>query len=326
MGLRMPLPRASLLSLALLGLVACEKKGGSDSGAAASGSPAADSAALAKPATSVSAAPSVFKPAAPVASGLPGADVAVSKTVNPENEPAYAGPTGAVRGLVTVSGDKAPVASAHLAQIKGSCPEARDTYGHVFREGMMRSLADVLVAVTGYSGYVPAVEPKQTVSARGCAFSTRTVALTFGQALDVVSKDREGYAPNLLGSHMQAQLLALPGGVPSTLYPPQPGHYILTDDIKVFMLADVFVVKFSTYDVTNLDGRYEIKRIPVGKARLNAMLPGTQVGLDKDIEIKAGETLELPLELHFDGKAYAAALASAAAAEAASPPPVAPKH
>jgi hypothetical protein len=295
--------RASLLGLALLGLSACGKKG--DTGAPA--------------ATSASASAKPFKPAAPVASGLPGKPELVSKAVNPENEPVYSGPTGSVRGVVTAVGDESPVATAHLAQIKGKCPEAREFYGRLFREGMLRSLADVLVAVTGYSGYVPAVEPKQTVSARGCAFSTRTIALTFGQALDIVSKDSEGYVPNLLGARMQAQLLALPGGVPSTVYPPQPGHYVLTDDIKVFMLADVFVVKYSTHDVTNLDGRFEIKGIPVGKARISALLPSTQVVVEKDIEIKAGETLELPIELRFDAKAQAAAAAAAAASAAAAP-------
>lgn len=297
--------RASLVSLALLGLSACGKKGDS-------GTPAAASA-------SASAAPKPFKPAAPVASGLPGTPELVSKAVNPENEPAYSGPTGSVRGIVTAVGDPPAVATAHLAQIKGKCPEAREVYGHVFREGMLRSLADVLVAVTGYSGYVPATEPKQTVSARGCAFSTRTIALTFGQTLDIVSKDAEGYVPNLLGARMQAQLLALPGGAPSTVYPPQPGHYVLTDDIKVFMLADVFVLKYSTHDVTNLDGRFEIKGIPVGKARISALLPSTQVVVEKDIEIKAGETLELPLELRFDAKAQAAAAAAAAASATAAP-------
>jgi hypothetical protein len=263
----------------------------------------------------------VFKPAAPVPSGLPGQTKAISLAVNPENEPAYSGPTGNVRGIVTATGDLPPVATKHLAAIKGKCPEAREAYGHVFREGMMRSLADVLVAVTGYSGYVPAAESKQTVSARGCAFSTRTIALTFGQALDVVSKDGEGYAPNLLGSHMQAQMLALPGGAPSTLYPPQPGHYELTDSIKVFMLADVFVVKYATHDVTSLDGRYEIKGIPVGKVHLNALLPATNASIEKEIEIKAGETLEVPLELHFDAKAYAKAAADAAAAASQPAPP-----
>jgi hypothetical protein len=310
----MRLVRASLLGLGVLGLVGCQKK--ADPVPSGSASTAA-SGSVAAPASAVASA---FKPAAPVPSGLPGQLEAISRTVNPQNEPAYTGPTGSVRGIVTVTGDAAPVATEHLAQIKGKCPEARDVYGHVFREGMMRSLADVLVAVTGYSGYVPATESKQTVSARGCAFSTRTIALTFGQALDVVSKDGEGYAPNLLGSRMQAQMLALPGGVPSTLYPPQPGHYELTDSIKVFMLADVFVVKYATHDVTSLDGRYEIKGIPVGKVRLNALLPGINTSVEKEIEIKAGETLEVPLELRFDAKAFAKAAASAAAVASSRPP------
>jgi hypothetical protein len=137
----------------------------------------------------------------------------------------------------------------------------------------------------------------------------------------VVSKDREGYVPNLLGSHMQAQLLALPGGAPSKLYPPEPGHYVLTDDIKLFMVADVFVVKYSTHDVTSLDGHFEIKGIPVGKARISALLPSTNAVIEKDIEIKAGETLNLPLELPFDAKAFAAAAAAGSAAAAASAAP-----
>lgn len=312
--MRQEIVRASLLGLCVLGLVGCQKK--ADPTPAGAGSAVARGSASAAP----SAVASVFKPAAPVPSGLPGQTQAISLTVNPENEPAYSGPTGSVRGIVTATGDLPPVATKHLAQIKGKCPEAREAYGHVFREGMMRSLADVLVAVTGYSGYVPATESKRTVSARGCAFSTRTIALTFGQALDVVSKDGEGYAPNLLGSHMQAQMLALPGGAPSTLYPPQPGHYELTDSIKVFMLADVFVVKYATFDVTSLDGRYEIKGIPVGKVRLNALLPATNASIEKEIEIKAGETLEMPLELRFDAKAYAKAAADAAS-ETAPPKP-----
>ena len=279
------------------------------------------------PAGSASASASIFKPAAPVASGMPGAPEAISKVVNPQNEPAYAGPTGSVKGLVTAKGDPPPVATVHLSKIKGACLEGRELYGHVFREGMMRSLADVLVAVTGYSGYVPEKEPREIVAARGCAFSTRTVALTFGQTVDVVSKDGDGYAPNLLGAHMKAQLLALPGGPPSTLYPPEPGHYILTDDIKVFMLADVFVVKYATHDVTSLDGRYEIKGIPVGKARISALLPATQQVVERDIEIKAGEALELPLEIPFDAKAFAAAAAAPPPATSAAPASsVAPKH
>lgn len=295
---------------ALLALSGCGRK---QSGAGAAGSAAPSG--------------SVFTPPAPVASGLPGATERVSKAVNPKNEPAYAGPTGAVRGIVTATGDPAPDAPEHLAKIKGACPEAREMYAKLFREGMLRSLADVLVAVTGYEGYVPAKEPDQLVAARGCAYSTRTIGLTFGQTLLVQSKDKDAYAPSLLGARTSAQLLALPGGVPSKLYPPSPGHYVLTDDMKLFMMADVFVLKYATHDVTGLDGRFAIEGIPAGKVRISALLPATQAVVEKDIEIKAGETLELALELPFDAKeaaARAAAAASASSAPSAAPVPSAP--
>lgn len=299
---------AKLFGFALVALVGCSKK-----------PDATSTGVTAAPSSSSSSAS--FKPAAPVASGLPGSSDKVSKVVNPENRPAYAGPTGSVRGVVTATGDAPLDAKEHVAKIKGECPEAREAYAKIFREGMMRSLGDVLVAVTGFQGYVPAKEAKQVVAARGCAYSTRTIALTFGQNIELVSKDREAYVPNLLGSQMRVQLLALPGGAGSTLYPPSPGHYVLTDDMKVFMMADVFVLMYATHDVTGLDGRYEIDGIPPGKARISALLPATGAVVEKDIEIVAGKQLELPLELAFDAKAYEAKRAAALAAPSASAKP-----
>ncbi|HYQ15157.1 MAG TPA: hypothetical protein VEQ58_05360, partial [Polyangiaceae bacterium] len=103
-----------LLGLALLG-AGCGKKGDqpsaapSSSGARAGGSVGAASA-------SASAAPLV--PAAPVASGLPLPTEVVSRAVNPRNLPAYAGPTGGVKGVITAKGDLAPATAEHLAKIK----------------------------------------------------------------------------------------------------------------------------------------------------------------------------------------------------------------
>jgi hypothetical protein len=126
--------------------------------------------------------------------------------------------------------------------------------------------------------------------------------------------------PNLLGSRMTAQILALPRGAASTLYPPEVGHYVLTDDIKVYMLADVFVLKYSTHDVTGLDGRYEITGVPVGKVKVSAFLPTTNAVVEKEVEIQEGKLLELPLSLPFDLKEYEAKAAAAKRAGAGGAP------
>ena len=141
------------------------------------------------------------------------APAVVERAVNPKREPAYAGPIGSVAGSVSIVGDESPV-DPERTSIPADCLAARETYKHVFREGIMRSVADVFVAVTGYKGYLPAREDVKTVNASGCAFDTRTVGLTFGQALDIVSKDRRPYVPELLGSRATAQLVATPGGEP----------------------------------------------------------------------------------------------------------------
>lgn len=248
--------------------------------------------------TAPSAAPSGLP--APVASGLPGDPTRVSQVVNPKGEPAYSGPTGGVRGTVTATGDAATTMDELLAKIPDSCAPAREAYRSLFREGLMRSLGDVLVAVTGYQGYVPEREPTVTVEARQCSFNTRTVALTYGQSLRVVSKDNEPYVPALLGAPQPVQMVAMPHGSGTDLYPPRPGRFMLSDSIKVFMLADVFVLKFATHAVTGLDGRYEITGIPAGEVKINALLPSTGAVAEKTITIEAGKTIEVNLEIPFD--------------------------
>lgn len=264
---------------------------------------------------SVAPAPSL---AAPIASGLPDPEL-VSSTVNPNKEAAYNGPTGTVRGRVVVTGDKSPDVPQVLAKIPDTCPVAREAYGKLFREGPGRALADVLVAVTGYKGYVPEREPSQLVIAKDCSFGTRTIALTFGQRIDVSSKDQT-YIPELLGEHGQPQMAATPNNpTPSALYPTHIGRYVLIDDLKLFMTADVIVVKFATHAVTGLDGRFEIKDVPIGPVRLNALLSVTGGGAERTVNVEAGKpTEDIVLEIPFSAAEYAKQLDAGAPAAAAS--------
>jgi hypothetical protein len=240
--------------------------------------------------------------AGPMAPGLPVPAAKVEAAINPSHLSAYSGPTGVVEGTVTASGDAPPKLAGAVPFI---CREASATYGKAFREGNGRTLGDVMVAVTGYDGYVPVQGDVSKVKIHGCAFDRRTIVMTYGQHLEVANTDLEPFLPTLRGSNMPAQLVAIPRGDAVRLYPMEVGHYALADDMgKSWMYADVFVLKYSTHAVTNLDGHFRISGIPVGKVKVSAYLPLidaqlhpdsgiAQPSVDRDVEVKEGETTKV---------------------------------
>lgn len=267
---------------------------------------------------------------APIASSLPGVDPkVVSAAVNPKGEAPYSGPTGTIRGVVTVSGDEPPLQNEIISRVPADCQGAKEFYGKLFREGPGRTLGDVVIGVTGYEGYVPEDTPAVVADAAGCAWDSRTYVLTFGQTLDVRSRDSRPYVPDLLGEEMKAQLVALPRGAAIHLYPSRPSRFELTDSMRLFMLAEVLVVKFPTHAVTRLDGAFVIPRVPVGKVQVSALSPATMAQLSKAVEVHAGESVDVNFELTFDLKKWEAARKgapppSAAPATSAPPPSAAP--
>ena len=259
---------------------------------------------------------------APVVRAVPVSSADIARSVNPDNIPPYSGPTGSVRGTVTIKGDAAREQPEAIAKIPTKCAPAREVYRKQFREGMMRSVGDALVGVTGYDGYVPARDPVRRVEARGCSWGARTIALTFGQRIEVFSKDGEPYLPRLVGARMPAQIVAVPGGDGVQLYPVKVGHYILTDMIHPFMHADVYVLKYPTVAVTSLDGRYEITGIPVGEVMVSAFLPAIATSAEKKLRVEPNRATVVDLELNY---VEATDAGPAAPRPSASASPVAPR-
>ena len=155
------------------------------------------------------------------------------------------------------------------------------------------------MTVTGYPGFVPEVHDAKKVVIHGCALSKRTIAVTFGQWLEVFNTDSvEAYMPYLDGAPGKAIMVAVPGGGPVKLYPTEPAaQYRLRDQLdKTWLVGDVFVVKFSTHDVTGLDGRYQVTRVPVGRVRVNAYLPAIEWRVEKELDVREGDnTLDFEL-------------------------------
>lgn len=297
-------------ALALLSVVACqpEKKSQKDSAGTV---PSASASASASAAPAASGGPGDSeKPTAKevrnlLATPVPQADI--DKVINPKGLTPYAGPTGTISGVVKVTGD-APVEHADvLRAIAPDCgPFASATYGKTPREGADRTAADVLVAVTGYDAFVPAKGAERVVRGSGCAWEARTIALMFGQTLRIGAGDNRAYVPDLLGQRMPAQLFAMPGAEPVSLPPRKPGRFTLVDSMRLYSKADVFVVPYPTFAVTGTDGKFEISGVPVGKVKVNALLPATMAVAEQEVTVKAGETVELAFSLAFDAKAFKA--------------------
>jgi hypothetical protein len=226
----------------------------------------------------------------------------VAKVINPKGEAPYSGPTGTLKGRVRIKGDAPP--ETPITVPAGKCGEAAATWGRLFRVGQDGALADALVTVVGYNGFVPPKEEAAKVTLHGCALSRRTVVAAFGQRIEVANIDPiESHMPYLDGAPFTAVMVAIPRGDPVKLYPQEPGHYMIRDQIKPFLSADVFVLKYATHDVTDLDGEYEVTGIPVGKVQAVAYLPVLHDEVKKEIEIKEGENT-LDFELLFDLKKW----------------------
>ncbi len=200
----------------------------------------------------------------------------VVAAVNPAHKPPYAGPKGTLKGTVRIDGDPPPDTDLKFPD---KCKDSTATYGKLFRVGLDKALADTLVAVTEYGdrGFVPAADEAIKVTIHRCVPQKRTVALTFGQRIEVSNLDKlDSYLPYLDGTPTRTVMVAVPEGAPVKLYPagPSPSHYMLRDQLGSGLVADVFIVNYATIDVTGLDGQYEIKGIPVGKVRVERVPAG----------------------------------------------------
>jgi hypothetical protein len=219
--------------------------------------------------------------------------------------PTVKGPIGSVSGVVRVSGDAPPPLPQVASQIKpGECQKAMAMYGTLFREGPGRALADVLVAVTDYEGSVPSYTAPVTITAAGCAYNARTVALAKWQELQLVNKGPDAVTPQLVGSRAPALLVALPGGSPVPLPFQSPGEYIMVDRSHPFAQVDVFVLNFPTFTVTGMDGTFLIEGIPAGDATLSAYLPATGQKIQQAIKVAADQVSEINLTIEFDVKVH----------------------
>jgi hypothetical protein len=243
-------------------------------------------------------------PTAPV-NMLPIPSASVAAALGADKDPPYSGPTGSLEGTIFVKGEPAPDVQADFSK----CPSGVRTYGKLFRDGPpnetgLRPLADAIVGVIGYVGYyIPEKREAKLATLEDCAFTQRTIDLTFGQRLDIANKTNVMFAPALSGFNTPALMIAPPNGDPVHLYPPKPGYYTLSDRFDgAYLKADVYVFKHSLHTVTDGAGHYRIDGIPA-KTKLNVFARLAAIGeTGADIEVLPNIVAKADLTLTYAPK------------------------
>ena len=254
---------------------------------------------------SASAAASASASGPPVVLAVPVAAETVRKAVNPKGKPVFAGPTGIVRGVVRIEGPTAPSRDEVLSKIPAKCESSKGFYAPAFREGPERGVADVLVTISGYDAYVPAAGETKSGTVKDCAFGARTYALMFGQKLLLKNLGSIPQMPKLLGAKTTAVMVAVPGGDAVELLPDHPGRFALVDEMYGGVQADVFVLQYPTFAVTGTDGRFEIRGVPPGELKLNALLPSTMSAKSQKLKVEAGKSTDAEIVLKYSKPAPA---------------------
>jgi hypothetical protein len=233
----------------------------------------------------------------------------VQRALNPQNLPAYTGPTGSVEGIVRKNGPPSPKLGLSSATFVG-CPDAEKMYGVAFREGEpdaagRRALFDAIVivkpAAEKLTYFVKENDEAETLNIVGCGYERRTVVMTFGQRLEVKNLTKEYWVPELDPKTGVAMMMAAPNGAdPVKLYPKQPGRYHLVDHDRKYVVDDLMVVQQPLHAVTDENGHFRIDGIPVGAMKIAASHPEIpDVVATSDFEIKEGVVTNVDLTMNY---------------------------
>jgi len=243
---------------------------------------------------------------------FPLGDEVLQKILNPSAATEYTGPTGVVEGTITVKGD--PPAMKTFQTLPKECEPAKAIYAPAYRAGPKAELADALIGVRTWTGYVRPTKDDKVVTIKNCSIESTVIDLSLGQRLMIGNADAMPYMPQTAQKQI-VRRLALKDMTPVPIIHTSPGAYGLTWLAGALPGSDVptvtvFVIPNALHTVTALDGKYRITGIPVGKAHISA----SHLGMDeagKDVTIEAGKELKLDLVLTYKNPAGPAGSASA---------------
>jgi len=209
-------------------------------------------------------------------------------------EVAEVGDGGTIKGKIVYKGD-VPVRTVVPTKDQQICGGVREEPEiTVAADGGVGDAIVYLKGVERGKGWPESATP--VLENKGCIFQPAIQAIPVGK-LSVLNSD-----PILHNTHgyygkRSAFNLALPNqGQAIDVDLPRPGQVRVDCDAHGWMLGFIYVVDSPYYAVTAEDGSFEIAGIPPGKYTLIANQAYTGP-LEVEVDVAAGQTAEMPLEL-----------------------------
>lgn len=202
---------------------------------------------------------------------------------------------GAIKGKVTFNG-AVPTRTVLPTKDQQVCGNPRKE--NLITLGPDKGVQDAVVSIRGIAKGKAwaAAEKLPVIDNKDCIFTPRVQVVRVGK-MSVLNSDPVLHNTHGFYDKRTAFNLALPNqGQAIDVDLPRPGVVRIECDAHGWMLGWVHVVDNPYYAITDANGGFEIKDIPPGKYTLavnqEAVRPMTV-----EIEVKGGQTLDLPIEL-----------------------------
>ena len=203
-----------------------------------------------------------------------------------------------ITGTVTLSGTPPPDVPIKPLMDDPVCGKMHTTAPttHFYVVGPNKELADVIVMLKGVTGKsTGASVPPMVIDQKGCLYDPQITAVQTGQKIVVKNSDpvlhNVHVMPTASGNKEENQA-QMQGAPDLTFALGAPENFVkFKCDVHLWMFAWVTVVDSPYFAVTAKDGTFKISNVPPGKYTLTALhRKGAPAGVDKEIEVKEGET------------------------------------
>jgi plastocyanin len=188
--------------------------------------------------------------------------------------------TGTVAGRVTFKG-KVDAAKEVDHPRDPYCEQKHPQEGKVTRVGKDNGLLDVLVRLPpGAAKGDAALAPKAVLHQTGCMYVPRVFGVLAGADIELVNDDKtmhniHGYVKNTVGDDDTVLNAGQAMGAPPIVKkaPDAPGIIRVKCDVHPWMVSWMIVTDHPFFDATNQEGRFTLKKVPVGTYDLEAIHP-----------------------------------------------------